>query len=372
MSSLTSNRRSGFTLVELLVVIAIIGVLVALLLPAVQAAREAARRSQCKNNLKQIGLAVLNHEDSLKMFPTGGTSPDVHIDDFLLDTQTVANRLQRRGPANGPLRQGLGWLYQILPYLEQGAIKDIIHQEDLSNHSIPLYNCPSRRGATVYFNQTQNTNITLVDYAGTTAGPSRSELGNAFDNYIANPLAHAPEIFWGCADCESSLPDAGIVYHYANVLGKPIQFRGIFQRVDWSSLDGTHIGFTQKMTMAKITDGTSNTLLASEKWVHQNYYAGPPPVPHPWKSGDDFGWADGWDYDTLRSCMFTPHSDAEGVEPTTTGEAVAENFQFGSAHASVMNVLYADGSVDSVNFDIDVEMLNRLGHREDGETVTKQ
>jgi len=66
-------RLSGFTLVELLVVIAIIGILVALLLPAIQSAREAARRTECKNRLKQIGLAILHHVDSQKVFPTGGT-----------------------------------------------------------------------------------------------------------------------------------------------------------------------------------------------------------------------------------------------------------------------------------------------------------
>ena len=78
-----SKQTKGFTLVELLVVIAIIGILVALLLPAIQAAREAARRTQCKDNLKNIGLAILNHADSKKVFPTGGITWGVLIEDSI-------------------------------------------------------------------------------------------------------------------------------------------------------------------------------------------------------------------------------------------------------------------------------------------------
>ncbi len=88
---------SGFTLVELLVVIAIIGILVALLLPAVQAAREAGRRTQCTNNLKQMGLALHNHHDSLRRFPPGGD----------------------RSPVGG---YGPSWMVHILPYIEQNSL----------------------------------------------------------------------------------------------------------------------------------------------------------------------------------------------------------------------------------------------------------
>src|SRR5262245_8130625 len=101
-----SHARRAFTLVELLVVIAIIGILVALLLPAIQAAREAARRSQCKNNLRQIALSCLNHESTHKFFPHGGWS-----------FGWMGDPDQGYGP-----QQPGGWIYAVAPYLEEQAV----------------------------------------------------------------------------------------------------------------------------------------------------------------------------------------------------------------------------------------------------------
>ncbi len=129
------DRRAGFTLIELMVVIAIIGVLVALLMPAIQAAREAARRTQCTNNLKQIGLALHNHHDARKLLPTGWTA-------FQSGTLTP--------DAEG--EPGWGWSAGILPYLEQGttsvrvqekvAILDSIH-DPVRTTVLPDFICPS-------------------------------------------------------------------------------------------------------------------------------------------------------------------------------------------------------------------------------------
>ena len=130
----TTSSRRAFTLIELLVVIAIIAILIGLLLPAVQMVREAAARSQCQNNLKQIGLALHMHHDLYQFFPSGG-SPNGLI------PNTIAG-----SPAIGPSQQ-CSWLYQILPYLEQQAVWS--NSPTAPQAAIKTYLCPSRRGPTI-------------------------------------------------------------------------------------------------------------------------------------------------------------------------------------------------------------------------------
>jgi prepilin-type N-terminal cleavage/methylation domain-containing protein len=144
MKNSRHDTMTGFTLVELLVVIAIIGILIALLLPAVQAAREAARRTQCTNNLKQIALALHNYHDSLKVFPPSSTSG------FGAGVWSY--------PGSGPTDPGIhlhSFASLLLPYLEQGNIADRIDynvssldpvNRPMASQILPFYRCPSYAG----------------------------------------------------------------------------------------------------------------------------------------------------------------------------------------------------------------------------------
>lgn len=377
MADIRHATRRGFTLVELLVVIAIIGILVALLLPAIQAAREAARRTQCKNNLKNIGLAIQNLHDNFKYFPTGGTAPNPKIENYLRDSGKVAPG-NEKGPANGPLEQGLGWMFQILPFLEEGPITGIVKQDDLQKKPISLYNCPSRRGITYH----EESGVSLVDYAATVAGVSRSEVGDAeFQKYLADThptYAHfrsrQAENFWACPGCAEDqgrgLTGTGSPGQ-AFLDGKTPKVRGIIQRSDWSGTSlfgaGKHLGFMVKMTFSKITDGASKTLLVSEKWVHSSQNGGIKGF-----TADDKGWADGWDFDSLRSTLIKPRSDGEDPPQAVNDPNQPGNYPLGSAHSGGINVVFADSSVGFLSYDIDLETLNRLGNRLDGEVISQQ
>lgn len=147
--TLTRRNRTyfrGFTLIELLVVIAIIAILVALLLPAVQQAREAARRTQCKNNLKQIGLAFHNYHDQFRVLPDGGT-----------DTGTgypcsACCNANNRGEWN--------WMYQIMPQIDQANLQNVSNNTTLYQTPVSTYFCPTRRRPMMYGSSAKS------DYAG--------------------------------------------------------------------------------------------------------------------------------------------------------------------------------------------------------------
>lgn len=365
------GSQRGFTLVELLVVIAIIGILVALLLPAIQAAREASRRTQCKNQLRQMGLALLNHVDSRKVFPSGGSG--FHPD--------VANYTENGKPL-GPDKQGLSWCYQILPYLEEGAIQGITTQAQLQAAVIPLYNCPSRRTAASGTGAGSQgaQQVTLIDYSaaqpctlecppGTTgcASPVR------YDPRTSVPLTNASyasnqKSFWGGKNgfVASASADRNQVYD------------GVIVRSPWkfsSKENGRSLGefvanVPRPIPISKVIDGTSKTFILGEKYVRSDSYEGG-------GKSDDQGFADGWDPDTIRSTCFQPYTDSDGVgflfQPLNeTGDLFGfdrDVYYFGSPHPGGFNVAFADGSVHTFNYDIDVVTFNALATRNGEETI---
>jgi prepilin-type N-terminal cleavage/methylation domain-containing protein/prepilin-type processing-associated H-X9-DG protein len=373
------DRGFGFTLVELLVVIAIIGILVALLLPAIQAAREAARRSQCTNNLKNIGLAILNHHDTHKVFPTGGAR-------YVPASGWGLPQNMENGRPLGPQRQGLGWSYQILPYIEETAAQSVTRAADLQQLVISLYVCPSRRPARTGWSEAFAGIIAFIDYAGavpcTYTTPART---TRYDPKIGVPLTQASigtlgtSFLGGTARSGSPEPQDNTVYD-----GVIVRCPWVWQRTDTAS--GKQIGiFRNRVTglvkAADVIDGTSKTFMIGEKYVRNDNYEGSFGGSN--KNSDDRGWSDGFDADMMRSSCFAPISDSNpiGWDPIL-GNMFRDTFSsafagilwnvihFGSPHPGGINAVYADGSVHSISYDVNVEVFNALGSRNGDESFT--
>jgi prepilin-type N-terminal cleavage/methylation domain-containing protein len=328
-------RSKGFTIVELLVVIAIIGILISLLLPAVQAAREAGRRLECINHLKQISLAVMNHENSTHRFPTGGWGwkwvgdPD-------------------RGNAQN---QPGAWAYNILPFMEQLNLHNMGAGLTGSNKynaatemitlPLPEFICPTRRAAGLYpyhpkiSPQTVNA-LTTPTVARTDYAINR---GDFFVERIEGPASYD--------DTSYPWPDTTQI---------------------------TGVSFVRSMIkVSDITDGLSNTYLVGEKYLNSQEYASGN------TKGDDSSIFQGDDYDNARYVGHGHFIEKDGqqfiedvpVLPAKDMRTYSDDFCFGSAHPSTWQVSFCDSSVHSVTYDIDPDLHRRLGNRSDGELVDK-
>ena len=248
------QRRFGFTLIELLVVIAIIAILISLLVPAVQKVREAANRTTCINNLKQIALAVHDHDSTFGCFPDAGR-----------DWNASRSKAPDGTPLNAP-KQDWGWAYQILPFIEQQDVwirpKDI----EVANAIIGMYFCPTRR-APVAYQSAQNGISGLhgaIDYAG-----------NGGQGPVVFPA------------------------------GSP-----------WKGFDGTIITNNNNRAVSlknlTVLDGTSNTILVGERNVNVKRLG------DTGQADEDNGYVSGWDWDVIRWGYNRPTPDRFDASGSST------------------------------------------------------
>jgi len=306
-----SRRRSGFTLIELLVVIAIIAVLIALLLPAVQQAREAARRSQCKNNLKQLGLGMHNYNSSVNVFPPG----------YVTGTSTT--------------NAGYSWGAMLLPYIDQAPLYQQINFLAVPAGSLPqpltVFKCPSdpqSDGFSIY-NSVSSTGGTCSISTATT----QAACATAGGSWSPSPTTPATNNYRG---------------NYVGSAGSTALSTGV----------GNGIYFiNSNISFAAITDGSSNTFLAGERNQGLGSAAWGVAV------GDDslgptgsvvVGGAGNVGRQVLGTGASNPQSSASG---------------FGSMHVGGCHMLMGDGAVKFISNNINNLTFQYLSSRNDGNLI---
>jgi len=313
------RQRLGFTLVELLVVIAIIGILIALLLPAVQAAREAARRSQCTNNLKQIGLALHNYHDVLNCFAPGGSARD--------------------NTPNGCLP----WVFLILSYVEERSTTE--NETIKASLRVPCYNCPSSPLPTISTTAYpyQVANYQLVNYVGIG--------GTGYD--------------------VSTTPPTLYTYNTARWYGPgPSVGNGVLPY----AVPGT--GGVRGVNIRDILDGTTNTIAASEQGNWVNSTSDLRSCTYGWGAGGTLSW---WGYNsacgdaTKASCSYQEWGNNVtyirfAINPLTVGGQAQyyPNNPLTSGHPGGVMSVRADGGTTFLTNTIDFTVLLKLANREDG------
>ncbi len=322
-------RHSAFTLVELLVVIAIIGILVGLLLPAVQSAREAARRTQCVNQVKQLALAAQGHHAAHSSLPTGGWGHGWVGDADL----------------GFGISQPGGWPFSLLPYLEQQALHalgaggdDVAKSnavETLVSTPLSMFNCPSRREARLY-----------PPRPACIRRPYRLNPG------FGRPRALGPEmVAKSCYAMNSGDDWPG--YHAG-----PSTLEAAKTHKGWPNPDrGVGISWWRSaVRFADITDGSSQTLLFGEKsmdpLLYESWYGG----------GDACDMYEGQDLESNRYAGedYPLRQDTPGLTDT---------YSFGGPHPGGCVFSLCDGSTRTLSFNIDTEIYRRLALRADAEVL---
>lgn len=327
MNSQTLLRHTGMTLIELLVVMAVVTVLMSVLLPAVQAARESARRMNCQHHLRQIGLSVHHHYDARKYFPTGGNNGAL----------TRLSSEQLASPTSTPYQQA-GFFLQILPFLEQQAAYES-DNGTLQGLTVPVYYCPTRRSA-----------ITRPDAAGRPIGL------NDYAVPVWKNATEGPGLGGNSAGCwnfwHDGIGDEQNYPYYRNT----VIVRGGKGRTAFPA-----------GRMAEVTDGTSHVLLIAEKFVDPTRYHPAPLNEDPasiWGplSFTDMGYFYGWNWSTTRCSMFGPIRD----QPYRN---IAYWQMFGSAHVPGIHAVFTDGSVRTISYQVPNPIFQLLCRKNDAVIV---